>query len=399
MKNLTIITFLVLSSCISAQTLPNYIPANGLVGWWPFNGNANDFSANGNNGTAFGPTLTTDRLGNANSAYSFNGTGDYIQVPDAPSLNLLDSASFSFWMSWNGDNNNIDASQTIIDKSTISDIENYRIAIVEPTGNPANQLGVLSNQIEINSASVYNTTQWYHTVVTIQSGVICIYINGVLDYTGVLNLTATNTNDLLFGKDIIPSGVRYFFGKLDDIGIWNRALTPCEIKHIYESGSSGLTLSANMTSYCLADAAGTLSGNPPGGIWSGPGVTGNSFDPLVADTGSHNVIYTYTDSTGCANSDSLQLTVDFCTGMSPLPNTGAFALTYPNPAEGFTTAIWPEKENVKVIRLTDATGRTLRRWNVEGSSSARLSLEGIDKGIFFLVFEGDARFIQPIVRH
>jgi hypothetical protein len=51
--------------------VPNYIPTNGLVAYWPFSGNANDLSGNANNGTVSGATLTTDRFGNTNSAYSF----------------------------------------------------------------------------------------------------------------------------------------------------------------------------------------------------------------------------------------------------------------------------------------------------------------------------------------
>ena len=54
-----------------AQNVPNYVPTNGLVGWWPFNGNANDESGNNNNGTVNGATLTTDRFGNAGKAYDF----------------------------------------------------------------------------------------------------------------------------------------------------------------------------------------------------------------------------------------------------------------------------------------------------------------------------------------
>ena len=60
-----------------AQTVPNYVPTNGLVGWWPFNGNANDESGNGNNGTVNGATLTTDRNGMAGQAYNFDGN-DYV---------------------------------------------------------------------------------------------------------------------------------------------------------------------------------------------------------------------------------------------------------------------------------------------------------------------------------
>jgi hypothetical protein len=70
--------------------------AQGLVADYPFNGNANDSSGNGNNGTVHGATLAPDRFNNPNSAYSFNrGTTDYISVPHSNSLNLAGSYSFS----------------------------------------------------------------------------------------------------------------------------------------------------------------------------------------------------------------------------------------------------------------------------------------------------------------
>ena len=49
---------------------------SGLVAHYPFNGNANDESGNGNDGTVNGATLTTDRFGNANKAYSFDGVSN-----------------------------------------------------------------------------------------------------------------------------------------------------------------------------------------------------------------------------------------------------------------------------------------------------------------------------------
>jgi len=58
--------------------IPSYVPTNGLVGYCPFNGNANDISGNGYNGTVNGATLINDRFGNANSAYSFIGINNYI---------------------------------------------------------------------------------------------------------------------------------------------------------------------------------------------------------------------------------------------------------------------------------------------------------------------------------
>jgi opacity protein-like surface antigen len=64
------ILFLVMAVALTTSTLfaqvPSYVPTNGLVGYWPFNGNANDESGNGNNGTVNGASLTTDRFGYLN---------------------------------------------------------------------------------------------------------------------------------------------------------------------------------------------------------------------------------------------------------------------------------------------------------------------------------------------
>ena len=62
MKKVLLITFLLGTLLSSNAQVPNYVPSNGLVAWWPFSGNANDASGNGNNGTVNGATLTTDRL-------------------------------------------------------------------------------------------------------------------------------------------------------------------------------------------------------------------------------------------------------------------------------------------------------------------------------------------------
>jgi len=63
---------------------------NGLVAYYPLNGNANDESGNGNNGTVHGPVLTTDRFGKANSAYEFDGNG-YIEAYDNDSIDITNS--------------------------------------------------------------------------------------------------------------------------------------------------------------------------------------------------------------------------------------------------------------------------------------------------------------------
>ncbi len=97
MKNKLLL--LVIGIVLSAQTLmaqvPSYVPSNGLVGYWPFNGNANDESGIGNNGTINGATLTSDRFGNSNSAYYFNGNQENIKIQNS----ILPSTPASFTIS------------------------------------------------------------------------------------------------------------------------------------------------------------------------------------------------------------------------------------------------------------------------------------------------------------
>ena len=93
--------FFLHSLSVEAQ-VPSYVDTNGLVGWWPFDGNANDYSGNGNNGTVNGASLTSDRFGSANSAYDYDGINDYIQVNANSNLDIQNTLSFSFWMWMDG---------------------------------------------------------------------------------------------------------------------------------------------------------------------------------------------------------------------------------------------------------------------------------------------------------
>ena len=78
MINLNKIKLMLILTLLFANTFAQVIPTNGLVAYYPFNGNANDYSLNANNGTVIDATLTADRFGNTNSAYQFNGNGSYI---------------------------------------------------------------------------------------------------------------------------------------------------------------------------------------------------------------------------------------------------------------------------------------------------------------------------------
>jgi len=83
----TIVTTLIILLTLSLSELAHaQIPTSGLVAYWPFNGNANDESGNKNDGIVYGASLTSDRFGNMNSAYNFDGINDYIFIKDSSIL-------------------------------------------------------------------------------------------------------------------------------------------------------------------------------------------------------------------------------------------------------------------------------------------------------------------------
>lgn len=227
------------STLLSVQSSGNSCGAlsgtlqNGLVGWWPFCGNANDESGNGNNGTVYGATLTTDRFGNSNQAYSFDGADDYIQCPqnNIPTQNL----SVSVWINPNSTFANM---QFVCLGSTSS----TRWGVVASNNNAYIGYGAGcsgSGGSVLTNCPISNST-WINLVYVSSGvgGVTQIYKNGVL-LGQVPNSTSTggcSTSNLFFGVDIF-SLPEFINGKLDDIGIWNRALTPQEISELYNQGN------------------------------------------------------------------------------------------------------------------------------------------------------------------
>ena len=94
-----ILFFVIMVVAITVEAQVNI--ANGLLAYYPYNGNANDESGNGYNGTVNGATLTTDRFGNANKAYSFNSNTITSNLQQDPYSDF----TLNFWFKTNGNNN------------------------------------------------------------------------------------------------------------------------------------------------------------------------------------------------------------------------------------------------------------------------------------------------------
>ena len=249
---MTAVATIGLAAATMAQTIPSYVPTNGLVGWWPFNGNANDESGNGNNGTVNGATLTSDRFGNTNKAYAFDGVDDKII---STIFNPLQSNwSVAFWFKSLNSTSNFQG-QNIIGLG--SDMygwggAGFQISGQNPPGqcpgfNYLNQMYFIdaSQQCGGNylSGGLYNNNGWYNVVIIKNNFNYDLIINNVMITSSTM--LDINIDQLIFGNRDIS--FQYFNGNLDDIGAWNRALDSCEIKDLYFS-STGNCCSVNVTS-------------------------------------------------------------------------------------------------------------------------------------------------------
>ncbi len=217
----------------TAQTLPSYVPANGLVGWWPFNGNANDESGNNNNGTVNGATLSADRFGNAGKAYGFNGTTQNILLGDISAMEG-DSHSISVWVNANQFNSTY---TDIISKEGL--VFNQRQWVLQVVNQKiGNTIFTVNNVYSHITQQSLITANWFHVVKSWDGSLLRTYINGQLDGTipTTGSLVQANHNILIGGNPNFLD--QYFNGKIDDVAFYNRALTQQEITGLYQGANT-----------------------------------------------------------------------------------------------------------------------------------------------------------------
>lgn len=242
MKKIFTLAIVLITIKINAQ-----IPTSGLLGYYPFNGNANDQSGNSNNGIVTGATLTSDRFGNPNSAYNFPNSIDNIQIPTITESNIL-KYSISGWFKKSASSSNTEGN--IFCGSHPLDTNGLRFHI----GSDNNA----SWGVEYTTGSVWshsqnqnyadNTWHFFTVVLNGDSGVVdstelLIYIDNL--QVPVIQQTWGNASSVILPIDNqnLPTVLGNvnglndnFNGVLDDIRIYNRVLNTNEIASLYNEG-------------------------------------------------------------------------------------------------------------------------------------------------------------------
>lgn len=244
MKTTLLSLTLIFSLSVLAQ-----IPSAGLVGSWPFNGNANDESINNNNGTVLGATLTTDRFGNPNSAYSFDGVDDYISLGSDPALYRYNTDfTISAWVRrtvnppgftqpifTNRTSNT--GSEFFIDGASNSLAGHLGYATYN-----GSTYGITRSNITVPINAGYQHVVMVYSYNGSNNNSVKLYINNVLDKTtnGLIDIPISTEATRIGWSPYFPQSDRYFEGDIDDIFVYNRALDSAEVDTLYNFQPVGI---------------------------------------------------------------------------------------------------------------------------------------------------------------
>jgi hypothetical protein len=228
------ITGLGLSAKTVTVTQQSAIPTAGLVAYYPFNGNANDESGNGNNGIVYGATLTTDRKGAANMAFSFNGIDSYISANESNLLNK--NYTIVLWFKV---------------ETNIAIGKNWSLISVGNSG--GDQTISICNQYTdekitgILGIAYYNSTQnyspkfislpqlnkWHFVALSWSNTQVKLTLNNNDNIIINDNKSSYYGNPAKLKIGCRSNNIQFFNGQLDDVRIYNRALSETEIQQLY----------------------------------------------------------------------------------------------------------------------------------------------------------------------
>ncbi len=203
-----------------------------LVGHWPLNGDANDISGYGNDGTMNGftgdPWSLNSVPGTGNRALDFDGTDDYVDCGNSAILNITNAITISVWIK----QDTITGWQLIVGKTTHYGtlINGYGFRRVN---NSNNIQGWIGNGTTLSDTSFpCLTNEWSHIILTYASGVGGgIWKNGIR-VASLANVGNINPSTANLGMGYINTS-SYYNGLISDVRIYDTVLTAEEVSRIY----------------------------------------------------------------------------------------------------------------------------------------------------------------------
>ena len=204
---------------------------NGIVGWLKLNGDANDSSSNGNNGTVSGAIPTIGATSTANTAYAFAGGGAaQVITANSPSSSIGQNMSVSAWVKPTSYPSS-GAFRTIVEG--INPLS-YYVSLYSDGSLQAYRYGTNPGGYHSAGAGTIPLNQWTHVVVAWDTSSVSLYTNGALRTT-----VATTGTGLVGAQTIIgaESTGRQFIGSIDDVRVYNRTLPATDVSKLYTAGA------------------------------------------------------------------------------------------------------------------------------------------------------------------
>jgi len=236
------------------KNIPKWLPDSNLVAWYPFNGNANDESGNGNNGIVYGAILTTDRLNQNSKAYNFSGNNSRIKIPYSNTLKTP-LITINAWVR----RSNSTLSGLITKRDwTSSQNEQYSFDSKDFYIKRASNCQINSGWSTLTYTTPPPINEWDFVSLSFDGRFIKHYRNGNLSST--VDLLTTQNMDTCLGAELTFGAIwkdfpYWFNGKLDDISIYSRALSQEEIKQIFNECDATLISSIGSPSSFLEDSS------------------------------------------------------------------------------------------------------------------------------------------------
>jgi hypothetical protein len=264
----------------------NSVPVpSGIISWWPAGGNALDAITNHNNGyPSNGVTYVAGEVG---QTFSFNGVNQVVGVPDATSLDPTNAITLESWIytSTNSANDAI----AVLGKDNPYGSRQYLLGLANDAGTWVFRahIGLPDGLHYFDGSTSILTQTWYHVAMTYDGSYLKLYVNGSLDGSASLSgAIITSSEKLLIGGSV--PGPWDYNGLVDELSIYNRALSQTEIQAIYNAGAAGksnpncVSPSTNAVGWWpgdgnVYDLAHTNFGSLHGGVTYKSGVVGQAF--------------------------------------------------------------------------------------------------------------------------
>jgi uncharacterized protein (TIGR02145 family) len=192
----------------------------GLLAYYPFNGNAHDESGNGHDGAVYGAELAPDRFGNENNAYLFRET-DFISLENTSAYNLFNGFALAAWVKLSPGSNG-----PIISKHIHPSNNGFAMA----ANNNHISLSTNSDQFLVSTNEIDSDGTWHFVLGTLNGHLLSVYVDGLPRGTQIVEYTVGNSINIRIGSDSTTS---FFEASIDDVRIFNHTLNQDEVVTLY----------------------------------------------------------------------------------------------------------------------------------------------------------------------